>query len=68
MRTREGFVDDMICFRCREKLQVQKTSFRYMGYEFNADVPRCPKCGQTYIDEALVRGRMAEVETEMEDK
>ena len=28
----------------------------------------CPKCGEVYLPEALVKGRMADVERELEDK
>ncbi len=59
---------ELICDKCREKLEVARVTFRYMGHTFHADLPKCPKCGQVFIDEALVRGRMADVETELEDK
>jgi hypothetical protein len=32
------------------------------------DLPRCPVCGQVYIGEKLVKGRMAHVEMGLEDK
>ncbi len=59
---------NLICAKCGVPLEKQKTTFQYMGYEVYEDLPRCPKCGQVYLDEQLVRGRMAEVETEVEDK
>lgn len=61
-------MSELTCFRCNKELEKRKTTFQYMGYEFYEELPRCPICGQVYIDEELVRGRMAEVETEMEDK
>jgi hypothetical protein len=30
--------------------------------------PHAPKCGQVYISEELTKGRMAEVEMNLEDK
>jgi NAD-dependent SIR2 family protein deacetylase len=60
--------EDLICFQCQVKLEEQKTTFFYMNHWFYADIPRCPQCGQVYIDEALVRGRMSEVEITLEDK
>jgi len=58
----------LICGKCGIPLTEQKTIFQYMGYEVYENLPRCPVCGQVYLDEKLVRGRMAEVETEVEDK
>lgn len=58
----------MVCGKCKEPLVKQKTTFQYMGYEVCEELPRCPKCGQVYLDEELVRGRMAEVEVQVEDK
>lgn len=59
---------ELICAKCNVKLEKRKTVFQYMKNEFSEDLPRCPICGQVYIDEELVRGRMKEVETELEDK
>ena len=58
----------LICSLCSEELVESKTTFSYMKYTFYADLPRCPVCGQVYIDEELVKGRIAEVEMELEDK
>jgi hypothetical protein len=49
-------------------MQPAKTSFTYMGLYFHAEVPRCPQCGQVYISEELARGKMAEVEMQLEEK
>lgn len=59
---------ELKCGKCGLTLVKQKTVFQYMGYEVYEELPRCPACGQVYLDEELVRGRMAEVEAEMEDK
>lgn len=40
----------------------------YLSYEVTAPLPCCPECGQVYWSEALVREKMLEAETEMEDK
>ena len=58
----------LICGKCHVPLEEQKTTFQYMGYEVYETLPRCPRCGQVYLDEKLVRGKMAEVEMEMGDK
>ena len=51
-----------------ENLICAKCGVPYLGYEIYEELPRCPVCGQVYLDESLVRGRMHEVETEVEDK
>jgi hypothetical protein len=35
---------------------------------FPADILRCPECGQVYSPEDLVKGRIAAVEMQLEDK
>lgn len=59
---------DWLCAKCGKKLEIRNVTFRYLSYEVTEPLPCCPECGQVYLDEALVRGRMHEVETEMEDK
>ena len=46
----------------------KKTFFNYLGHNFNTDLPCCPVCGEVFIPEKLVRGRMTAVEQELEDK
>ncbi len=58
----------LICYRCKVALQPKKTFFHYLGHSFFTDIPTCPVCGLVYIPEELARGRMAEVEQELEDK
>lgn len=60
--------DTYICQKCDLEMVKKATSFSYMGRTFNTDLYRCPKCGQVMIPEELVKGRMKEVETIMEDK
>lgn len=58
----------LICSLCKCPLEVKRVDFEYVGHMFFADAPRCPVCGQVYLSEELVRGRVAEVEMELEDK
>ncbi|MDR2356355.1 MAG: hypothetical protein LBE16_09230 [Clostridiales Family XIII bacterium] len=57
-----------ICNPCKVKLKTFRTDFTYMGRSFSTETLRCPECGQIYLPEELVRGRMAEVEYALEDK
>ncbi len=56
------------CAKCDKELVVKKTRFSYLGHTFSHEVLRCPKCGNVFIPQELAEGRMAEVETQMEDK
>ena len=56
------------CARCGETLRPKKTVFSYMGRTFTHDVSCCPKCGRVLIPPELAEGKMAEVETQLEDK
>jgi DNA-directed RNA polymerase subunit RPC12/RpoP len=56
------------CAKCDRELVVKKTLFSYLGHTFSHEVLRCPKCGNVFIPKELAEGRMAEVETQMEDK
>ena len=58
----------MICRRCRMVMEIARTDFSYLTYSFHAELPRCPGCGQVFVPEELVKGRMTQVETELEDK
>ena len=64
----KGMEGRYICAKCNIPLEPKETHFTYLGQPFHADILRCPKCGNVMIDEALVRGRMAEVEEMLEDK
>ena len=57
-----------VCCRCNVELKLTKIKFDYLGHSFHAEMPRCPECGQIYIPEETVKGRMAEVEMLLEDK
>ena len=58
----------LICCKCDMELEQKKITFNYMGFNFHTDLPCCPSCGQVYIPEDLVTGKMAEVEMELEEK
>jgi YgiT-type zinc finger domain-containing protein len=58
----------LICFKCSKELELRKTDFSYLGHTFFTEVPRCPECGIVYISEELVKGRISEVEMQLEDK
>ena len=58
----------LVCQICRKELEPRKTDFTYLGHTFYADMLRCPECGQVFIPESLVKGRIQEVEMQMEDK
>jgi Zn-finger nucleic acid-binding protein len=60
--------EQLFCDRCDIALEPRKTHFTYLGHAFQTELPRCPKCGQVYIDEEFAKGRMAHVEMELEDK
>lgn len=59
---------EMICWRCQRKLEPKQTFFQYLGHTFHTDILCCPECGEVLIPEDLAKGRMAEVEQELEDK
>lgn len=58
----------LICCKCNVELKPARTHFTYLDHSFYADMSKCPKCGQVYIPESIVKGRMSEVEAELEDK
>ena len=56
------------CAACDRELVVGSINVAYMGNRFTADLPYCPGCGRVMIPEHLALGKMAEVETLLEDK
>ncbi len=58
----------IVCDRCGVELVEKKVLLRYLDFEFPADLPACPQCGQVYISEDLVKGKVAQVEATLEDK
>ena len=49
-------------------MEERKTVFDYLGHEMSYPVLRCPKCGQAFIPEELLNGKIAEVQVLLEDK
>ena len=49
-------------------MEKAQTGFSYLTYSFHTDLLRCPLCHQVFVPEELVKGRMANVEAELEDK
>ena len=58
----------LVCDRCQVELEERDVQFSYLNRSFRHKVPRCPQCGQVYIPEELVNGRMREVEALLEEK
>lgn len=58
----------IICGKCNLALVLQKQEFTYQRQVLSADLLKCPQCGQVYIPEKLVKGKMFEVEKALEDK
>jgi YgiT-type zinc finger domain-containing protein len=58
----------LICFKCQKPLEKKRTNFTYLGHSFFTELPRCPECGMVYISEELVKGRILDVEMQLEDK
>ena len=67
-RIKEALEKKVICRRCQVEMVPKSTFFDYLGHNFHTEIPCCPKCGEVYLPEALVKGRMADVERELEDK
>lgn len=65
---REAIEKKVICRRCQIDMEPKKVFFDYLGHNFHTDILCCPQCGEVYVPEKLVKGRMAEVERELEDK
>ncbi len=60
--------DRIICMKCNVALVKTKTDFSYLKHNFDTELLRCPICGQVYIPEALVKGKINEVEMALEEK
>ena len=58
----------MICTKCNEELQMMQASIDYLSFHLTEKVLCCPKCGQVFIPEELVDGKIAELETTLEEK
>ena len=58
----------MHCYKCNLQMIEKKTTFTYLGHEMTYPLLRCPGCGQAFIPEELVKGKIAEVEALLEEK
>lgn len=58
----------LICDKCRMELKEMEVQFTYLNKGFRHKVLRCPQCGQVYLPEKLVTGRMSQVERQLEEK
>lgn len=61
-------LEELICCQCQVKLELIKTNFVYLRHSFSSEVPKCPQCGQVFISEELVKGKVVPVEQLLEDK
>ncbi len=53
---------------CGSELEILPVDVKYMGGNFQVELPRCRTCGFTYIPPELALGKMKEVEAILEDK
>lgn len=58
----------LICDKCKVEMEEQEVQFSYLNRSFRHKVQRCTKCGQVWISEELVNGRMSQVEALLEEK
>lgn len=63
-----GEARELICGKCNQPLKMVKTEFKYLGSNFFAEIPKCESCGQVWVSEELVKGKIEPVEKELEDK
>jgi len=66
--TKDQDGSELICAKRKVPLQMTKVTLNYLGHQMKHDFPKCPVCGQVYISEEIVNGKMKEVETTLEDK
>lgn len=60
--------DGIICYECNVPLVDKRTEFQYLGHHFFAEIPCCPICGISYVSKELAKGKMSEVERQLEEK
>lgn len=56
------------CHRCDEKLVPGPVQVEYLGNNVTATLPQCPSCFMVLVSEELAVGKVAELETLLEDK
>lgn len=60
--------DEFVCCKCEERLALMKTDFTYLGRDFSHVMLKCPKCGEVYIPESVVKEKITKVEEALEGK
>lgn len=60
--------DDWLCQKCQVPLEKLPVDIAYLDSNFQVELPRCPKCGFTFIPPDLALGKMRDVEKILEDK
>ena len=58
----------IVCCKCNCELAPREITFQYMGHHINHMLLACPSCGQVFITEELVNGKVQEVEMLLEEK
>jgi phage FluMu protein Com len=61
-------MENLFCVNCSLPLEMMNASVHYLGLHFTVKVPKCPGCGQIYIPEELVDGKISQVEQLLEEK
>jgi len=60
--------NNWLCAACGIALQPGKVTISYLDNAYPVELPRCPRCGLTWVPEEIALGKMAEVEKTLEDK
>ena len=58
----------LVCVKCDRELELLEAAADYLEHHFTEKFPKCPVCGQIYISEELVNGKIADVESTLEQK
>lgn len=58
----------MWCVKCDKQLEPANVTLNYLGHQITHEFPRCPVCGNVFISEEIVMGKMLQVEYVLEDK
>ncbi len=59
---------EWVCATCGKPLALAPVELEYMESLFTVELPCCAECGFVLIPEDLALGKMAEVESLLEDK
>ena len=59
---------ELICGKCNVQMIPDAVTLNYLKHQMKHVFLKCPVCGQIYIPEEIVTGKMKEVETLLEDK